>query len=120
MPRREEGGTTQLQLVVSGNLSEPVVPMTIFHEMLEMHIFIHNHLIFRMVHGLDEMHWQGLFAGEPVYHPSLGLENKGLFSRSVGLPANISVLQSVLHTAATIIFLRCRPHHVFSLLKTLQ
>lgn len=120
MPRLKEAGTTQLQLVVSGNLSAPVVPMTVFHEMLEMHIFIRNCLIFRMVRGLDEMNWQALFAGEPVYYPSLGLENKGLFSCSVGLPANISVLQSVLHTAAAVILLRCRPHHVFSPLKTLQ
>lgn len=67
MPRPKEAGTTQLQLVVSGNLSEPVVPMTISHEILEMHTFIRNRLIFRMVCGLDEMTWQALFTGEPVY-----------------------------------------------------
>lgn len=73
-----------------------------------------------MVCGLTGTYWQAPFTWEPVYHPSLGLENKGLFSFLISLPATTTVLSSVLHTAARVIFLKCRAHHDFALFKTLQ
>lgn len=66
-----------------------------------------------MVFGLNEICWQAPFTWEPVYHPSLGLENKDLFSFLIGLPATIPVLLSVLHSAARLILLKCRPNGVF-------